>query len=148
MAPVGGPVLLDDEQAARWFERMVDPGRPTDCYRLILDGQGRPVGEISYHRFDPGTGTAGLNVKVAHTERGRGYGTEALRQFLEMYFRDESHHCITDDIAPENEGGQKLLLEFGFEHDPSVKEVFFVYLTRERYEALCRERQRSKAAPQ
>jgi hypothetical protein len=38
---------------------------------------------------------------------------------------------IYDDIALENIPGQQALLKFGFEHDPSVQDVFLVKLTKE-----------------
>lgn len=136
MKPVGGPVYLDDRQARRWFGRMVDPGSPTDCYRLILNEAHEPVGEISFHRLDLDSMSADLNIKVASTERRKGYASEAMLLFLDFFFNHLGGRLLTDDVALENISGQQALLVFGFEHDPSVEEVFRLRMTRRQYNAL------------
>jgi RimJ/RimL family protein N-acetyltransferase len=136
MEPVGGPVHLTDDQARRWFARMVDPGNPTDCYRLIFDPKNQPVGEISFHRLDVDSMTAELNVKVASPERGKGYATEALRLFLDYFFNRFGGRVMIDDVALDNHAGQQALLQFGFEHDPGIKEAFRLRMTREQYNNL------------
>lgn len=44
---------------------------------------------------------------------------------------------MTDDVAPENDVGQRALLGFGFEHDPSVDGLFTLRMTRERHSERC-----------
>jgi RimJ/RimL family protein N-acetyltransferase len=135
MQPVGGPIHLTDDQAQRWFARMIDPGSPTDCYRLIFC-QERPIGEISFHRLDAESMTAGLNVKIASTERGKGYAREAMLQFLDYFFNHFGGRVLIDDVALDNHVGQQALLRFGFEHEPSAERVFRLRMTRERYNDL------------
>jgi RimJ/RimL family protein N-acetyltransferase len=135
MAPVGGPVELTEEQAPRWFAAMVDPGSPADCYRLIFDADGRPVGEISFHRLQPGTMTAELNVKIAGRYRGNGYAGRAMLRFLDDFFNRSGGRVLIDEVAPENVGGQKALLSFGFDRDaggPGVR----LRMTREKFNRL------------
>ena len=36
MEPVGGAFDLTDQEAHEWFVREINPGRPEDCYLLIL----------------------------------------------------------------------------------------------------------------
>mgnify|MGYP000868099055 CR=1 FL=1 len=138
MAPVGGVHALTDEQAARWFEHMVAPGRPTDFYCLIFDaGTGEPVGEVSCHRLDWETMTAMFNVKVAAARRGRGYGRAALRVFLDWYFNRLGGRVMVDDLAPDNTVGQQAVLNFGFTpQGNAAADGFFVALTRERFNQL------------
>lgn len=138
MRPVGGPVLLTDEQAREWFARKIDPGNPSDCYRLIEGREGHPVGEISYRDLDPEAKTAFFNIKIMHTERGKGYAKEAMRVFLDAFFHQHGGRALVDDVALDNVAGQEILLLFGFEHDPSVSDVFRARLTRERFNALRR----------
>jgi len=133
MAPVGGPVLLTEQQFERWYAAMVDPGRPANCYCLILDQRGRPVGEISFHHLDPTTMTARFNLKIAHPERGQGYAREAMRLFLDFFFNHFGGRLLLDDVALDNRAGQQALLRFGFEHDPSREDVFLLRLTREQF---------------
>lgn len=136
MHPVGGPVDLTDERAESWFRRMVDPGNPTDCYRLICGEGGQPVGEISFHRLDLETMTAELNLKIASGERGKGYARAALPQFLDLFFGDAGGRVMVDGVALDNRRGQQVLLAFGFEHDPTAKDVVLLRMTSERFRAL------------
>jgi RimJ/RimL family protein N-acetyltransferase len=136
MRPVGGPVELTDEGARRWFAAMVDPGSPGDVYRLIVDGGGMSVGEISFHWLQSGTMTAELNVKVASPYRGNGYARAAMRTFLDSFFHEIGGRVMIDDLAVGNVGGQQALLRFGFERvdgGPAVR----LRLTREAFEERC-----------
>ena len=138
MQPVGGPVIYADEQAEEWFARKIDPGNPTDCYRLILGHENRPVGEISFHHLDAESMTASFNIKIMHAERGKGYAKEAMRIFLNQFFNQRGGRVMIDDVALDNVGGQQALLRFGFEHDPSASEVFRLRITRERFNSFHR----------
>ena len=130
MEAVGGIVPLSVDAAEAWFRRMVDPGAPTDRYFLIETTDGRPIGEISFHRRDLERDTAGLNVKVLASERGRGHGHAAMTTFLTWYFEELGAREITDDLAPGNLPGRRLMERFGFVHDPSIEGVRFMRLDR------------------
>lgn len=136
MKPVGGPIRLSDDQAQHWFARMIKPGSPTDCYRLIFNEKNEPVGEISFHRLNPGTMTAEFNIKIAVTNRGKGYAKRAMIIFLDFFFNQFGGQVMVDNIALDNYEGQQVLLRFGYEHDPSVNNVFRVKITRDRYNNL------------
>ena len=41
MRPVGNAFDLTDQQAYEWFVRKINPGKPEDCYLLILTKQGQ-----------------------------------------------------------------------------------------------------------
>ncbi len=133
MKPVGGAFDLTDQQAHEWFTRKINPGRPEDCYLLILTKQGQPVGEISFHRLHRPSMTAELNLKIAHEERRKGYAKEAMLLFLNYFFNSLKGWVLVGDVTPDNIAGQQALLSFGFEHDPKVKDVFKLLMTRERY---------------
>ncbi len=136
MRPVGGAFGLTDQQAHEWFTREINPGRPEDCYLLILTKQGQPVGEISFHRLHRPSMTAEFNLKIAHKERRKGYAKEAMLLFLDYFFNCLKGRVLFDDDALDNKAGQQALLSFGFEHDPKVKDVFGLLMTLERYNIL------------
>ena len=73
MAPVGGPVDFPETKAREWFARMVEPGGPSSCCCLILNQDDIPVGEISFHQWDPQERSARLNVKILAARRGKWY---------------------------------------------------------------------------
>ncbi|MDO9067900.1 MAG: GNAT family N-acetyltransferase [Deltaproteobacteria bacterium] len=133
MKEVGGPIVMDEERARRWFEKMVDPGSPGDRYFLIFNRENLPVGEASFHRFDPGTKTAEFNLKVEARHRYKSYGPEAARLILEYFFSGFGGEVMVDPIALENTAGQKALLSIGFEHDPSRTDVFMVRMTKQKF---------------
>ena len=136
MAPVGGPVDLSDDRAERWFAGMVDPGSPTDCYRLVFDADNRPVGEVSFHRLRPETMTAELNIKIASAHRRKGYARRALLLFLDHFFNQLEGKVLIDDLGIDNTTGQKALVSFGFEVETTGPTVVRLRMTRETYNRL------------
>ena len=136
MRPLGGPVTLTDEQAECWFTRMIDPGDEHNLYCLIFDEQNTPIGEVSFHRMDWGTMTADFNIKIIASRRRQGYGNEAMRLLLDYFFYPVGGQLMLDDLALNNLSGQAVLRRFGFEHDPSIKEHYRMFLTREKFRQL------------
>lgn len=136
MEPVGGPIELCDADAPDWFARMVDPGSTKDCYCLIFDKDDTPVGEISFHEWNPQDRTAKLNLKVQAFHRRRGYAKDALRAFLGYFFDRLGGESITDDIALPNAAGRHLLASVGFQEDTDVSHVHRMRMTREVFAAL------------
>lgn len=133
MKEVGGPIVMDEKRARRWFEKMLDPGSPGDRYFLIVNRDNLPVGEASFNRFDPGTKTAELNLKIEACHRFKGYGPEAVRLILEYFFGSFGGQVMADPIAPDNIQGRKALMSFGFEHDPSRTDVFMLRMTKQMF---------------
>jgi RimJ/RimL family protein N-acetyltransferase len=136
MKDVGGPIEIDDERARRWYAQMVDPGSESDRYFLVCAKDGTPVGEVSFHRYDPSTKTAELNIKIEAGKRYQGYGPEALRLLLGYFFGAFGGEAMLDPIALENRTGQRAISRFGFEHDPSRADVFLLRMTKQRYRAI------------
>lgn len=133
MAPVGGPIILEDFEALEWYTRMISPGSMGDHYRLIFDQENTPVGEVSFHRLDPETMTADLNIKIGAKYQGNGYAKEALRQFLAYFFNDFGARLIQDRVAKINPIGKKYLLDFGFIEAGSYADADLLQLSRNRF---------------
>ncbi len=133
MEAVGGVYRMEEDEARRWFEKVVDPGDGSHCYFLVFDEKGEAVGEVSSHRMDSETRVAEFNIKVLASHRGRGIGTEAMRQFFRHYFLELDAAGIDDPLAPANREGRRLLERFGFVHDPAVEDVAMMRLNRKRY---------------
>jgi len=133
MEAVGGIVDLSQEKAEKWFADKVDPGGPDNCYCLILNEHAEPVGEVSFHRYDPIKRSAGLNIKVLARHRGRGYGKDALVTFLAFFFGPVGGQLMTDNAGLDNRLAQRLLLSSGFEIDDSFKDVCLMVLTKDMF---------------
>jgi len=136
MRPVGGPILLRDDEAERWYARVVDPGRGADCYCLIHLLDDSPVGEISFHRLEPQRMAADLNLKVMASARGRGIGREAGRRFLDYYFNSFGGRLLTDNLAPGNALGQAVIAGLGFRQVSGHGDVVRYELSAEEFRQL------------
>jgi RimJ/RimL family protein N-acetyltransferase len=135
MEAVGGPLEWPVERFERWYRKMVEPGRSTDLYCLIMSRIDQmPVGEISFHGFDGST--AALNIKVVASHRGRGFGESALQPFLRYFFEQVGGAELIDDVALGNTAGQRLLLRCGFLHDTTRQDVYLLRMTRQRFGEL------------
>lgn len=139
MKDVGGPVVMDDENSRRWFEKMVDPGSETDRYFLVCGRDGAPLGEISFHRYDRRKRTAELNIKIEAGKRYLGHAPEALRLLLKYFFGEFGGEAMEDPLAPENRNGMRALRSAGFERDEARQDVIMMRLTKERYNKLYKE---------
>lgn len=133
MAEVGGPVHLTEEQAQKWYARMVSPGSQTDRYFLIFNNDDQPVGEISFHRYDLSTDTAEFNIKIEHCHRGQGYAQKAIPLLLKYFFFDFGGKVMCDPVALDNQPGQKALIKLGFRQDASRQDACYLKMTKEEF---------------
>jgi RimJ/RimL family protein N-acetyltransferase len=143
MEAVGGTHTLPTEKFDRWFAYMVDPGNPEACYCLIFNKDDLSVGEISFHQWNPVEQSAVLNIKILAEYRGRGYAADALKAFLSWFFTRAGGRKIIDDVALDNQSGQRLLKSVGFEpvnnrdpaHDCKAEDVCMLDMTKEMFAA-------------
>lgn len=133
MEAVGGPVLRSLEQMDDWYRRMVEPGSPHDRYFLICDRGGTPVGEASFHRYDPKAKIAELNIKIEARHRYRGHGPESLSLLLDYFFGEFGGEVMLDSVRLENRNGRRALLTAGFQEDRSRADICLLRMTRDRY---------------
>jgi len=133
MEALGGIVDYSEEKMRNWFRRLVDPGGSTDCYCLILNEDAKPIGEVSFHSFDSENRSARLNIKVHASQRGHGYGKDALVTFLTFFFGSVGGQAMTDPAGLDNDLAKRLLLTSGFEIDNNYSDVFMMFMTREMY---------------
>jgi RimJ/RimL family protein N-acetyltransferase len=136
MEPVGGPIHLSEKDLESWFRGMVSPGSSVDKYQLILDQDQNPIGEISFHRLDPETMTAELNIKVASKHRGRGYAKSALIRFLDEFFNEFGGQVLIDKVGVNNLTGLKVLMNFGFQHKSREEDYHLLEITKVEFNTL------------
>jgi RimJ/RimL family protein N-acetyltransferase len=131
MKDVGGTVTLPKERRREWYAKMVRPSDGKNFYCLIYTKQNKPVGEVSFHRFNQIKKSAELNIKVQSKYRGKGYGKEALKLLLEYYFNEFGGEVITDEVI--NIKGQRALAKFGFEITSKSEYSVSFKMTKERF---------------
>ncbi|MGE8203485.1 GNAT family N-acetyltransferase [Heyndrickxia sp. NPDC080065] len=133
MKATGGPINFREEDKKRWYEIMVSPSNGKHFYCLIFNKENKPVGEVSFHKYDKIAKTAEFNIKIANPERGKGYASEATKLLLDYYFNVWNGEIMRDSIAIDNTVGQKALLNLGFEKVYSDEKVFLAAMTKEKF---------------
>ena len=85
----------------------------TDNRRLIIELDGRPVGEMSYSRKDKNTAEIGIKICEAN-EQNRGIGTTLLRMFIRSLFEEYGFDRIILDTNTKNLRAQHVYEKLGF----------------------------------
>lgn len=114
-----------------FYEKMVYPSDGKNFYCLVYTNDNKPIGEVSFHGYNPVTKVARINVKIHYSHRQKGYGEEAVRLLLEYYFLEFGGKAIIDTVKS-NEG-KSLLRKLGFEEISKFKNQVTYKLTKNRF---------------
>jgi aminoglycoside 6'-N-acetyltransferase len=86
-----------------------------DVTALVVEVDGEVAGLIQYHEeTDPDYRHAGVDMFLAGTARGQGYGREALLLVAAHLFEERGHHRLTIDPAADNEPAIRCYTAAGF----------------------------------
>lgn len=102
--------LIPWEDHVRWFtSKLADPA----CVQYIaLNDEGKPVGQI---RFDLDGVEAVVDLSLAASSRGRGYGPEIIRLGVAKLAREVGITTVHALVKVENEPSIRSFLSAGFE---------------------------------
>lgn len=88
---------------------------PDGVTALVVQLDGEVAGLIQYHEeSDPDYRHAGVDMFLAGTARGQGYGREALLLVAAHLFDERDHHRLTIDPAADNEPAIRCYTAAGF----------------------------------
>jgi aminoglycoside 6'-N-acetyltransferase len=88
---------------------------PDDVTALVVELDGEVAGLIQYHEeTDPDYRHAGVDMFLAGSARGQGYGCEALLLVAAHLFEERGHHRLTIDPAADNEPAIRCYTAAGF----------------------------------
>ena len=88
---------------------------PDDVTALVVELDGEVAGLIQYHEeTDPDYRHAGVDMFLAGTARGQGYGREALLLVAAHLFEERGHHRLTIDPAADNQPAIRCYTAAGF----------------------------------
>jgi [ribosomal protein S5]-alanine N-acetyltransferase len=110
----------------RAIQRQIErSGRLYDGFlRLAVDVDGELAGEIDArcpaNAFPPGVFEIGIEL-YADEDRGRGYGTEALRLLVERLFAREGAERVQASTAAENTAMRRVLEKLGFLYEGTLR---------------------------
>ena len=86
-----------------------------DVTALVVELDGEIAGLIQYHEeTDPDYRHAGVDMFLAESARGQGYGREALLLVAGHLFEQRGHHRLTIDPAADNEPAIRCYAAAGF----------------------------------
>ena len=99
-------------QQIKWIENL---SGEKSVFRAMIDVDGAAIGTIILSDIDMRNGTAEIHIKLAETaQRGKGYGTDAVRALLGYAFNELRLNCIYCRIKEDNIASRKLFQKCGF----------------------------------
>jgi len=109
--------IIETPEVARWWGA-VSPDFPFEdatAHRYVIEHDGAIVGMIQYFEEpDPDYRHALVDIFVDPALQGRGLGTEALRQVVDLLVTERGHHRITIDPAADNAAAIHTYEKVGF----------------------------------
>lgn len=100
----------------RWFEHMLESQGKDGYFFVICRAEDdRVVGTIGLMELDLANGSAGLGIAIGtEQDRGRGYGSDALRALLRFGFGQLRLERIWLDVYDMNPGARRVYERVGF----------------------------------
>jgi len=109
-------------------EKMLD--NPSDIKPFIIEKKdGSKIGFIvHFHVLHLGTGTRQLEIgySLVPSERGKGYGTEALEIMVDYLFLSKEAMRIQVQTDLRNIASQKVIEKVGFKKEGTLRKNFFM----------------------
>ncbi|MFA7637447.1 MAG: GNAT family protein [Monoglobales bacterium] len=104
------PVSMHQQEA--WIEKL-----PTDnsVFRAMIDVGEKAIGTIILSDIDLRNGSAEIHIKLASdAERGKGFGTDAVRSLVKYAFNELRMNCIYCKVKEDNIASKKMFEKCGF----------------------------------
>lgn len=116
--------VYSKERVDAYFDRLASMKDRAD-YMILLDG--RPIGEIAVKRIDRAARQGELSVHLQNDSvKGRGYGTEALKQMIDIAFTRLDLDTLTAGVILTNERSRRTVKQLGFT-ETGRDEAFYHY---------------------
>jgi RimJ/RimL family protein N-acetyltransferase len=109
-----------------WFANMQ---RQRDCvfFAIRLAPADVLVGTCQLHKVQPVHRSAELQIRIGHPDsRGKGYGTQALRQLLKFGFQDLNLNRIHLHVLPGNRPALRLYERCQFQREGRLRSAVFI----------------------
>ena len=110
------------------LEKLLD--NPSDFKPFFIERKdGSKIGFIAhFHVLHLGTGTKQLEIGYAllPSERGKGYGTEALEMMVDYLFLARDTVRIQVQTDPRNVASQRIIEKAGFKKEGTLRKILFM----------------------
>lgn len=99
-------------QQLKWIENL---SNEKNVLRAMVDVDGVAIGTVILSDIDMKNGTAEIHIKLARaSERGKGYGTDAIMTVVSYAFNELRLNCIICRIREDNIASQRMVEKCGF----------------------------------
>lgn len=117
------------ESHLEWLGRKLDD--PCVRFYIALDSRNAPVAQV---RFDVENDRAVVSVSVAPTERGKGYGVDALQRAAAELWRSTSARTVDAYIKHGNTASLRAFEAAGYQRQPDCTRtgISVIHMTLER----------------
>lgn len=97
-----------------------------ECFRWVVEVDGAVAGSVSFKNVNWPFGTGELGYGIDEALHGRGIGTEAVRQVVEILFRETSLRRLFALVDESNAPSLRLLEKLGFVREGVLREHFVI----------------------
>lgn len=120
-----GPMGREAEE--RWFEGMLERHGKRDFHFVVcLLADGRGIGTVGLHQVDHEAGSAAFGIVIGEEgDRGKGYGTDALRAVCAFGFGELRLERIYLDVYAPNVRAQRSYEKAGFVLEGTQRRAHF-----------------------
>lgn len=116
---------LTEEKHRAWLKNMVEPGKVAQF--IVFDLNDRPIGTVYLRDIDHTNNNAEFGIYIGEeVERGKGYGSEALKLICEYGFTKLKLHKISLRVLSSNEIAINVYKKLGFVEEGCFKDQVFV----------------------
>ena len=118
---IRSPISLATEE--RWFEDLLEHhGRDRWHFVICRLSDDRAVGVIDLHEIDLTNGGAGLGIVIGEeTDRGQGYGGDALDTLIDFGFEELRLERVWLDVYDGNPDARRLYERVGFVREATFR---------------------------
>jgi RimJ/RimL family protein N-acetyltransferase len=110
----------------RWFDAIRQDPR-VRIFGIAECGQGTLIGSCQLLNIAPQHRSAELQIRIGEPAfRGRGLGTQAVRQLLQFGFEDLRLHRIALTVRADNERAIRSYRKCGFEVEGRLRDAAFI----------------------
>lgn len=106
-----------------WIEEEVAGG---DGVTLLVVAEDEPIGVLNTVWIAERNGHVILSAWLAADAQGEGYGSDAMRTFVDYLFDEKRMHSVRAEAYETNAASNALLQSIGFEHVGTIPEGAFV----------------------
>lgn len=124
---------LTIEKHRSWLKNVVETGKAVQF--VIFESSGWPIGSVYLRDVDRKNRNAEFGIYIGEeTERGKGYGSEALELICKYGFSELGLHKITLRVLQSNAKAINVYKKMGFVHEGCFKDQVFA---DGKYESVC-----------